>query len=345
MAVVSFGTIKSLLIFFAPMLFSKGLAWYRGAKAQRQTQSMPIVPLTARSRFAITLLAVAATLFALYTTPILSPENIFTRARSHPSTSTALLFRRLDEVRPLTPHDDLIRAKLESKASRLLYYKYGGDVLASCPFCTSQEPQTYLLYAAPAIALTHLLNAALVGIVTSEPVAGKAGQQWRSLATWVAVGLLAVDGYMLASWDPAGNENARVLSEVYFFHWVVRRCRFLAFAALDLGLAVVLYLSATNRMFVVPATVAEKIDGAAAALSLVQMRIRSANVLKNTIARDGELRAVDANYWAHEGMVMQEAMESEEVMISIRDAVENGRIDPEGMDQAADDFTRRVMGK
>lgn len=41
---------------------------------------------------------------------------------------------------------------------------------------------------------------------------------------------------------------------------------------------------------------------------------------------------------------MQEAMESEEVMHSMRDAVENGRFDPEGMNRAADDFIRRVMG-
>lgn len=326
------------------MLLSKGIGWYRGAKAQTRTQQKPIAPLTTRPLFAITLLVVTSVLFALYTTPILAPENIFTRTRSHPPISTGLLFRRLNEVRPLTPHDDLIRAKFETKASRLLYYKYGGDVLADCPFCNSQDPQTYLLYAAPAIALAHLANALIVGVATSEPITGKAGLQWRSLATYAAVALLLADGYMLAAWDPAGNENVRVLPDVSFFHWYMRLCRFLAFAVLDLALAGVLYLSTTNRMFVVPPTVSEKIDMATAALSIVQLRIRAANVLKNTIARDGELRAIDAAYWSHEGAVMQEAMESEEVMDSMRDAVENGRLDPAGMDRAADDFTRRIMG-
>lgn len=326
------------------MLLARGLGWYRGAQAQTRTQRKPIASLTTRSLLSITLLVVTAVLFALYTTPILAPENIFTRTRSHPPTSPGLLFNRLSEVRPLTAHDHLIRDKFESKASRLLYYKYGGNVLADCPFCNSQDPRTYLLYAAPTIALTHLLNALVIGIATSEPVTGKAGLQWRSLTTYAAVALLLVDGYMLASWDPAENEKARVLTEVSFFHWSLRLYRLLAFALLDLVLAGVLYLSATNRMFVVPPTVSEKIDMATVALSNMQLKIRSANVLKNTVARDGELRAIDAAYWQDEGLVMQEAMESEEVMHSMRDAVENGRFDPEGMNRAADDFIRRVMG-
>lgn len=218
-------------------------------------------------------------------------------------------------------------------------------MLADCPFCNSQDPNTYLLYAAPSVASMHLLNAVLIGIATSESVTGKAGNQWRSLATYTAVALTAVDGYMLAQWDHiAGNERARVLGEIFFFYWTARISRLLCLAALDLVLAGVLYLSTTNRMFVVASTVSERIDLATAALGHVNMKVRSANVLKNTVARDGELRAIDAGYWAHEGMVMQEAMESEEVVNSMRDAVENRRLNPEAMDQAAEQFSQQVIG-
>lgn len=120
--------------------------------------------------------------------------------------------------------------------------------------------------------------------------------------------------------------------------------RFLSLAALDLVLAGVLFLSTTNRMFVVGPTLSERVDLATAALGHVNMRIRSANVLKNTVARDGELRAIDAGYWAHEGIIMQEAMESEEVVNSMRDAMENRRLNPEAMDQAAEQFSQQVMG-
>lgn len=327
------------------MLVSKGIGWYRSAQAQTRSQHKPVVPLSSRPLFAITLLAVAAALFALYATPPFSPENIFTLSNSQPTTSPGLLFSRLKQLRGETLRDSIILEKFESKASRLLYYKYGPAVLADCPFCNSQDPNTYLLYAAPSVAVVHLVNAILIGIATSDSVTGKAGNQWRSLATYAAVALTAVDGYMLAHWDHvARNEKARVLGEVFFFFWSARIYRLLSLAALDLALAGALYLSSTNRMFVVAPTVSERIDLATAALGQVNMRVRSANVLKNTVARDGELRAIDASYWAHEGMVMQEAMESEEVVNSMKDAVENRRLNLEAMDQAAEQFSQQVIG-
>lgn len=326
------------------MLVGKGIGWYRSRKAQPQTKRQPIAPLTTRALFAIILLAVTAILFVLYATPLFAPENIFARTESNPGVTTNLLFKRLAQARNLTAYDDLLRDKFESKASKMLYFKYGPDVLATCPFCNSQDPTTYLLFAAPAVALVHLANAVIVGIATSEPLAGAAGVQWRGVATWAAVTLLAVDAYLLASWDPAGNEGARVLRDVSFLHWTMRLGRLLAFAVLDAALAAMLFLSATRRMFVVPPTVSERIDAATAAVAAVHMRVRSANVLKNTIARDPELRAVDAAHWAEETATMQEAMESEEVVSSMRDALDNGRLDPQGVDTAADEFSHRVLG-
>lgn len=78
-------------------------------------------------------------------------------------------------------------------------------------------------------------------------------------------------------------------------------------------------------------------------LGQVNMKVKSANILKNTVARDAELRAIDAAYWAHEGQVVAEAMESEEVLDSLRDAVENRRINMEEMDRTAEAFTMMVM--
>lgn len=327
------------------MLVTKGIGWYRSAKAQTRSQHKPVVSLSSRPLFAITLLVVAGVLFSLYAFPPFSPENIFKRTNSHPTTSPGLLFARLGQIRSETARDSIIQEKFESKASRLLYYKYGPAVLADCPFCNSQDPNTYLLYAAPSVALVHLFNAILMGIATSGSVTGKSGTQWRSLATYAAVALTAVDGYMLVQWDHvAGNDKARVFGEVFFFYWDARWYRLLSLAALDLVLAGLLYLSTTNRMFVVAPTVSERIDMATAALGNVNMKVRSANVLKNTVARDGELRAIDAGYWAHEGMVMQEAMESEVVVNSMRDAMESRRLNPEAMDQAAEQFTQQVMG-
>lgn len=326
------------------MLVPKIISWYRSAKNPRRPRQPP-VPLATRPLLAIVLLASAAALFALTLLPALSPENVFTATLSNPTTSANLLFSRLAQLRAPTARDAVLHDKFENKASRLLYYKYGPSVLADCPFCNSQDPRTYLVYAAPSAALPHLLNLFLVALATSQSVTGRSGARWRPLATYAAAFLACADAYTLATWDPAtGNEKARVLSEVFFFHWGARAARHGALAALDVLLAAVLYLGATRRLFVVAPTVAERVDAARDALGAVNMRIRSANVLKNTVARDAELRAVDAGYWAHEGMVMQEAMESEEVVESMRDAVENRRINMEVMDQAAEAFAQQVMG-
>lgn len=338
-------SIRSLVIFFGPMLLPKAIAWYRRAKNPPNSQHKPIAPLTPRALSAIILLLAAAAVLVVSLLPILSPENVFIRTRSNPTTSTNLLFSRLATLRPLTPRDEVLHDRFESKASKLLYYKYGSDALADCSFCNSQDPTTYLLYAAPGIALPHLINALLVGIGTSESTSGKAGSQWRTIVTYAIAALALADGYMLARWDHvAGNEKARVLGEIFFYHWVARTYRNLALAAIDVILAGVLYLSATNRMFAPAVSAAERIDKIVNTLGAVNMQVRSANVIKNTVARDAELRAVDAAYWAHEGMVMQEAMESEEVVESMRDAVENRRVDLEAMNQAAEQFVQQVMG-
>lgn len=338
-------SVKSLVIFFGPMLLPKVIAWYRSAKNPPASQRKPVVPLAMLPLLAVALLAATALSFAVGALPALSPENVFTRTGSNPTTSNNLLFSRLAAVRPLTSRDDVLRDKFESRASKLLYYKYGPDALADCPFCNSQDPTTYLLYAAPAAAAPHLLNALLVGLATSSSLTGDAGAQWRAPAAWASSGLAIADAYFLARWDHvAGNEKARVLAEVFFFHWTARTWRHLALAAVDLALAGLVWASATNRMFAVRPTAAERVDGVRDALGAVNMRIRSANVLKNTVSRDAELRAIDAGYWAHEGMVMQEAMESEEVVESMRDAVENRRIDLATVDQAAEAFAKHVLG-
>ncbi|KUI57735.1 hypothetical protein VP1G_05039 [Cytospora mali] len=341
---ISWGTIKSLVFFFGPMLVPKAIAWYRSARAAQTAQKAPIRALPRRSAAAISLLVTAALLFAVYTLPILSPENVFTTTRSNPTTSNNLLLTRLETLRPLTPRDDTLRDKFESKASKLLYYKYGPDVLLDCPFCNSQEPSTYLVYAVPAVAAAHLANAVLLGLATSRFVTGRAGQQWRGLTTYAALGVAAADMYVLAQWDHvAGNEKARVLSEVTFLHWRMRVYRYLALAGLDLLLAGVLYVSGTNRMFLVAPSTAERVNAITEGMHKTRARLQSAGIIKNTTARDAELRAAEARYWAFEVVSSQEAMESEEVMESMRDAVENRRINLDVIGQDAETYAQNVL--
>lgn len=341
---ISWGTIRSLVLFFGPILVPRAINWYRSARAAQNSQKAAVRALTTRALFAVSLLVSAAALLAVHTLPVLSPENVFAVTRSNPTTSTNLLLSRLATLRPLTARDDVLQAKFESKASKLLYYKYGPDVLLDCPFCTSQEPSTYLLYAVPAAAAAHLANAVLVGLATAQPVTGRQGAQWRALATYAAAALAAADMYVLSQWDHvAGNEKARVLAEVTFLHWTLRACRYLALAGLDLLLAGLLYLSATNRMFLVPPSTSERVDAVTEGMHKTRARLQAAGIIKNTTARDAELRAAEARYWAFEVVTNQEAMESEEVVESMRDAVENRRIDLGAIGQDAETYAQNVL--
>lgn len=333
------------MIFFGPILLPKAINWYRTARAAQNTgQKVPIRPLPARSLAAITCLVSAAVLLAVYTLPVLSPENVFAVTRSNPTTSNSLILARLAALRPLTTRDDALRDKFESKASKLLYYKYGPAALADCPFCSSQDPTTYLVYAAPAAASLHLANAVLLGAATARPVSGPAGAQWRAPATYAALAAAAADLYLLARWDHvAGNDRARVLSEVAFFHWTLRACRHLALAGLDLLLAGALYLSGTGRAFPAAPSAPERVDAVAAGLRRTRARLQAAGIVRNTAARDAELRAAEARYWAFEVVTSQEAMESVEVVESMRDAVENRRIDLDAIGQDAESYAQTVL--
>ncbi|KAL1847362.1 hypothetical protein Daus18300_013979 [Diaporthe australafricana] len=341
---ISWGTIKSLVIFFGPMLVPRAITWFNSARAAQRNPKQPVRPLPSRTLVAVILLAVAAALFSISTLPFLAPENVFTVTRSNPTSSSNLILSRLSTLRPLTPRDNVLHDKFESRASKLLYFKYGPDALLGCPFCNSNDPTTYLLYAAPAVATTHLLNALLLGAATSAALTGKAGAQWRVPATYAAVAAAAVDAYLLGSWDHvAGNEKARVLGEISFFYWRSRALRHLALAGLDLVVAGALYLSGTHRMFLVAQTVSERVDAVSAGLAKTRNQLHAAGVIKNTTTRDGELRAAEARYWAHEVIIMSEAMESEEVVGSMRDAVENKRIDLDNIGQVADSYARDVL--
>lgn len=326
------------------MLLPKAITWFNAARAAQRNPKQPARPLPTRSLAAVILLATAALLLAASTLPILAPENVFAVTRSNPTSSNNLILSRLSSLRPLTQRDNTLHDKFESRASKLLYYKYGPDALIDCPFCNSNDPTTYLLYAAPAVAAVHLSNALLLGAATSASMTGKPGAQWRALATYAAVAVAALDLYLLATWDhQAGNEKARILGEVTFYFWRARALRHLGLAVLDVLVAGALWLSGTRRAFPVAQTVSERVDAVIMGLAKTRNQLHAAGVIKNTTARDGELRTAEARYWAHEAIIMSEAMESEEVVGSMRDAVENKRVDLDNIGQVAETYARDVL--
>lgn len=111
---------------------------------------------------------------------------------------------------------------------------------------------------------------------------------------------------------------------------------------LDGALGWVLYLSSTNRAFVIPPTPAERVEGAIRILGAAKSKLNAVGIVKNTAIRDEELRTRTQAYWAHEGVLMRDVMEEREVVEGVNDALEN-RIDIRGIERDAETYAANVL--
>ncbi|KAL2117101.1 hypothetical protein VTJ04DRAFT_9269 [Mycothermus thermophilus] len=354
MAALDWETIKSAVIFFGPILLPKLISWYREATSSPQRHGLKIIPLPLPLYRVIALLTIAAGTFLLLCLPIASPENIFTLTQSRLQIPADVLFTRLSSLRPnraLTDADLSLRARFANLDSRLLYLQFGPSVVATCPFCTSDEPRSYLYYALPSLLTPHLTNLVIIALVTSPlfttsgttgPAARPVTTRFRQPFTLASVVLAFADTYRVATYPTAVNARALRLNEIDFFFWSARRLRYLLLAALDLVLAYLIWMSATNRGFVTPPPAAERVESVARALAGTKGRVNAAGVVKNTVLRDDELRARSAAYWAHEVRLMREMMEEREVVEGVKDALEN-RIDIGGIERDAEAWARAML--
>jgi hypothetical protein len=296
---------------------------------------------------AIAILVAVASIFLLRTLPIFSPENIFKTTQSRLQIPADVLFNRLSALRPantLTTTDLALRAKFASLESRLLYLQHGPAVLATCPFCTSDDPRSYLYYAVPDLLAPHLFNLIIIALATSSLLTGRSSSagRFRAPASLAAVAVAFVDLYWVATYNHTANARALRLGEIDTFFWTARAARYGAIAVVDALLATVLYLSATQRAFVTPPSAAERVEAVARGLGTIKGVVNAAGVVKNTVLRDEELRGRSTAYWAHEVRLMREMMEEREVVEGVNDALLN-RIDIRGIERDAEMYAKAVL--
>ncbi|KAI0900819.1 hypothetical protein F4806DRAFT_169463 [Annulohypoxylon nitens] len=342
---IPWGTIKSLLIFFGPMLLPKAINYYRSARASPAAAGIPIQPLPLSAFRAITILATAALVFLIRALPLFSPENVFLRTQSRLQIPTDVLFNRLATLRPnnvLTPIDNALRAKFVNLESRLLYIQHGPDVLANCPFCTSDDPRSYFYYALPALLIPHLINLIIVSLSTSDLIAGPHGPKWRTTAAITAGLGAALDAYLASSYNYQANARATRLTDLEFFFWTARSTRLFLLSVFDVAIASLLYLSSTNRAFAAPPGAAERVEAVTRRLAATKSRLNAVGIVKNTAIRDEDLRARTQAYWQHEGRLMREVMEEREVVEGVNDALEN-RINIQDISRDADAYALNVL--
>ncbi|KAK4194757.1 hypothetical protein QBC40DRAFT_269852 [Triangularia verruculosa] len=343
---IDWGTIKSLLIFFGPLLLPKAISYYRSVRAAPHTHRLKVIPLSPTLVRAIAILISVSLIFLLRTLPIFSPENIFTITQSRLQIPTEVLFNRLSSLRPLntlTPLDLALKSKFTSLESRLLYLQFGPDVLGNCPFCNSDDPTSYLYYAIPSILTPHVFNLVVITLVTSNLFSGEKAATWRTPAAIAAVVLTVLDLYLTSSFNHQTNASRLRLPDLEFFFWTSRLLRFSGLAFLDISLAGVTYLTGTNRAFVIPPSPAEKIETVLKGLGNIKGKLNAAGVVKNTVTRDEGLRGRSNAYWGHEVRLTREMMEEEDVVRGMNDALEN-RLDIKALERDAEEYTKGVLG-
>ncbi|TPX10990.1 uncharacterized protein E0L32_008027 [Thyridium curvatum] len=364
---ISWGTIKSLTLFFGPILVPKAISYYRSVRSAPGRHGLAVRPCPEPTRRAILLLALCAAILLVRSLPVFAPENVFVATQSRLQAPTDVLFNRLSALRAasagspdvggaaaLTPADEALRARFVNLESRLLYAQFGPDPLSTCPFCSSDDPRSYLYYAAPALVAPHLVNLAVLALATaaSPAIFGRDARShgaptpsasgWRSTATLAACALAAADIYLVSSYSHQLNARALRLADVDFFFWRARARRLLALAALDALAAALLWLTATNRAFASPPTPAARLESVSRALAVAKSRLSAAGIVKNTAARDEDLRGRSQAYWAHEGRLMREVMEEREVVEGVNDALAN-RIDIGTITRDAEAYAASVI--
>ncbi|KAI1083919.1 hypothetical protein F5B20DRAFT_594488 [Whalleya microplaca] len=344
---ISWGTIKSLLIFFGPLLLPKAIGYYKSIRNASRASGVPIRPVPPKVIRALAIIATISAILLLRALPPFAPENIFTATQSRLQIPTDVLFNRLSSLRPgpahaLTPTDEALRAKFVNLESRLLYLQYGPAVLAECPFCAADDPQTYWVYALPSLLAPHLLNLVTVALATSDLVAGPEGPRWRTTTTLVAALAAALDVYAVSTYGAQANARATRLPDLDMFFWRTRALRFAGLGLLDGVLGLLLWAASTRRAFASPPSPAERVEGVTRALLTTKGRLAAVGIVKNTTNRDEELRGRTQAYWLHEGRVMRDVMEEREVVEGVNDALAN-RIDIRDITRDAETYALHML--
>ena len=338
------GSLKTLLFTLGPLALPRLISYYRTYRAKARSRPVPVRPLPPYVFSALNILFVSC-LFALISTiPTFAPENIFQVTSSRLQIPNDVLFTRLGLLRPdgkLTEVDDLLKPRIASIDARCLYLYYGPSVVIDCPFCVSDEPMSYFWYAIPMILFPHILHLFALGAATSSAVAGKEGNRWRTSAVMIGVGLALTECYLTGAGDWKANARVLRMEDLNHFHWNMRIWRGIGIAVADAALAGFLWASATNRLFVIPPTAAERMETATKILENARGRLGALQIMRNVVVRDEGLRRKAEGYWRKEGQIMSEVMDEREVVEGMRSALSSGRI---SVNQVEDEAKRIADG-
>ncbi|OJZ87091.1 hypothetical protein ASPFODRAFT_185607 [Aspergillus luchuensis CBS 106.47] len=302
--------IKSVLIFFAPIIIPRAINYYRTLRVALSSRPPPR-PLPQDASRALNVLFLTITLFfclSLPFNPHAPSPSIFTLTNSRLTTSTDIIFSRLARLRPnesLTPSDTLLKSKLTSTLARKVYLRFGPETLTNCAFCSLDNLTTYAIYHLPFnVLLPHLFHMATIGLITSSTFAGSDASKWRKEFSIMGIAFTLLDIYVVMSYDPMAYASAAVRAGVAVpssSYYQIGLLRPLLFAIFDGVCALLIWLSATRRFFFTPPSQAEQVDqvvsASLGALSGSTSKLHAVSVARNAVVRDKMLRDRDEAYW------------------------------------------------
>lgn len=366
-------SVKSLLIFFGPILLPRLIGAYRALRVSIASRPPPR-PIPAAANRALNVLFGSIVLFLVLSLPFNphAPEqNVFVLTRSRIHTPVDVIFHRLSRLRQdglLTDADTLLRDKLTSQAARKVYLAFGPEALTTCQFCSLDNLNTYFLYYLPANILgPHLLHLLILGVATSTYFGGQETARWRTKFTLAGLALAALDIWVVMSYDAIQSASPAVRAGQVpptGLYNIMVHLRPLVFTICDAVCAFVIYLSSTNRFFFKPPSPVEQMDQAvSAALTAItgaNSKLHAANVARNAVVRDKALKSRDDLYWQtvvaaesprgiesdpsiDRGSVVNNIWEEEEVARAMSRAMAGqGGVDLAQLGMNANDFVRGV---
>ncbi|KFY23736.1 hypothetical protein V491_02443 [Pseudogymnoascus sp. VKM F-3775] len=345
MARLTYQSIKSVLIFFGPMLLPKAIGYYRSFRENSKKGGRPIRPIPPAVARALGILFVISVILLIATLPIFSEENIFKKTQSRIQIPVDVLFTRLTAIRPhgLTELDLRLREKLVSLESKLLYLKFGPDAIGNCLFCKADDHRSFYYYTMSSVLTPHVFNLAVLAVATSGMFVGEEGRVWRRFATICSVIIAVVDMSYLSEYDHKLNAKATRLEDLDMFFWRTHTYRYVVLAGLDALVGWLLFLSSTNRAFVIPVSPAERLETTTKVLDSARSKMSAAAVLLNTVNRDETLRGKADGYWVNENRVMSEIMGEREVVDSVNNTLQS-RVNMAAITLDADSYSKNMMG-
>lgn len=293
------------------------------------------------------MLFISALIAFASTLPIFIAANVFRETQSRLQTPSGVLLTRLAAIRPINPFDEKLRQVFDVGGldARLLYAKFGPNVVATCPIATAGDldaSRNFLLYATPTLLAPHILHLFALGIATSRALSGSEGSRWRTMATIAGMVLGAAEFWFIANYDDRYNARSTRLGEIDFIYWKMQVWRGLAIAAMDGLLGWIIWLQATGRAFLAPQPTSERLLDHGKVLEAVLAKSRGLGIVRNGVVRDGGMRRYVDAYWVKEGEVMKDVFEQPEVMQAQNNALK--RIDVARVGHEADAYLNTILG-